>query len=88
MNALKKMWYVCTTEQYSTTKKEYPAICENMNKLVKSDKLDRKIHVLYDVTYMCNIKQANLWVGRQQLNGGYREQDGEKILMLFKSANL
>lgn len=62
-------------------RREYPAICKSMNEpwahYVKSDKSDGKTHVLY-ITYMCNIKQANLCVGGNNNKMAVTEDRKEK----------
>ena len=58
---IKKMWYIYTMEYYSAIKKEWNnAICSNTDGLrddhTKWSKSDREIRILYDRTYMPNLK--------------------------------
>ena len=58
---MKKLWYIYTMEYYSAMKKEgNPAICNNMDGLrgyyAKWNKSDKERQILYDFTYMWNLK--------------------------------
>ena len=57
-----KMWYVCTMEYYSAIKKEQNnVICSNMGgprDYTKWSKSDRERQILYDITYMWNLKNS------------------------------
>ena len=59
---IKKMWYIYTMEYYSTIIKEQNnSICSNMDATrdyhAKWSKSERERQILYDITYMWNIKQ-------------------------------
>ena len=59
---IKKMWYICTMEYNSLIKKEWNnAICSNMDgprdDHTKWSKSDRERQILYDITYMWNLKK-------------------------------
>ena len=66
---IKKIWYLYTMEYYLAIKKEWNnAICSNMDGPTDSHiewgKSDRERHILYDITYMWNLKnmvQMNLF---------------------------
>ena len=58
-----KMLYVYTMEYYSAIKKEWNnAICSNMDGLeghyAKWNRSDRERQILYDITYMWNVKNS------------------------------
>ena len=58
---IKKMWYIYTMEYYSAIKKEWNiAIFSNMDipreYHTKWSKSDRERQIVYDTTYMCNLK--------------------------------
>ena len=70
---IKKMWYIYTVEYYPAIKKEWNfAISSNMDGLggyyAKWNKSDRERQILYDITYMWNlkIKQMNISMTRKQ----------------------
>ena len=55
------MWYIYTKEHYSAIKKEWNiAIFNNMDRSrenhTKWSKLEREKQMLYDITYMWNLK--------------------------------
>ena len=55
------MWYIYTKERYPAIKKEWnKAICSNMYRSrdnhTKWSKLERERQMLYDITYMWNLK--------------------------------
>ena len=58
-----KMWHVYTMEYYSAIKKERNfAICRDMDGFgghyAKGNKSDRERQILYDITYMWNLKNT------------------------------
>ena len=64
------MWFIYTIEYYSDVKKEWNlAICDNMDEsrgyYAKWNKSDSERQILYDLTYMRNIKQTNKLIGTE-----------------------
>ena len=61
---IKKMWYVYTMEYYSAVKKNRYAICSNMDgprdDHTKWSKPDKERQILYDITYMWNLKKKKI----------------------------
>ena len=59
---IKKMWYICTGEYYSTIKGGSSPICDNMDGswgyYAKWNKSDRERQILYDLTYMWKLKNS------------------------------
>ena len=57
-----------TTEYYSVIKEGNPAICNNLDvpwgHYAKWNELDRKREILYNFTYMYNLKKANSQIQR------------------------
>ena len=56
--------YIYTMEYYSAMKKGNPAICNDMNgtrgHYAKWIKSDREKQILYDITYLWNLKKVKL----------------------------
>lgn len=54
------VWCAYTQQTFLSHKKCYLAICDNMDEPVEhimfADMSDRERHVLYEFTYMCNLK--------------------------------
>ena len=69
---IKKMWYIYTMEYYSAIKKEWNAICSNMDEPgdyhTKWSKSDRERQTLYDTAYMLNLKKWYKWTYLQNRN--------------------
>ena len=59
---MKKMWYIYKMEHYSALKKEWNAICSHMDGpwgyYAKWNKSERERQMLYDLTYMWNLKNT------------------------------
>ena len=60
---IKKMWYICTMEYYSATKKWNNTICNNMDGssdyYTKWSKSDKERQVSPGITYMWNLKKKD-----------------------------